>query len=63
MNLLELPIPEDPELEALYQKEVYDHYYEQATDTVSRYPHLAARVIAVWLVNGHMVNVLRGTIP
>lgn len=62
MSPCELPMPDDPELEVLHQRAIYEHYYANALHTVKRYPHLAARVMADWLVSNHMLEELKGSI-
>ena len=62
MNLLELPRPDDPELEVLYEREMYEHHLSAARAAVESYPETVARVLAdVWM-QSTMLDVLRGSI-
>jgi hypothetical protein len=46
----ELPRPEDPELAALYDCEVYEQHLKAAREAVRLYPETSARVLALaWL--------------
>lgn len=60
--MIELPRPDDPELEVLYEQELYEKHYAAACVTVKDFPGIAARVIAeAWLQNS-MFELLRGSI-
>ncbi len=62
MNPLDLPRPDDPELETMWLKEVSEHYRDAARRAVREYPNGAADCLAHFWVEQVMLDLLRGSI-
>lgn len=58
----ELPRPDDPELESLWEREIYERHYANAQLTIQEHPFMAARIIAEFWMQATLLDLLRGSL-